>query len=142
MVTPNHYGMRTAVKERLGSGLRLVDPVVLSMSPELRTELDFSQGEWRDSQLWYFFANGRFYTQIDNYASTTSFDPVVPSVAAVWGRYQIVGEQRVVLEEDSGESSELLLLNGHRTLSQDGFCYDEVTWATEQLQQQTDDLGN
>lgn len=122
------------VKE-IGGGLRMVDPVSLAVSPAIAAQLDISQGEWRDSQLWFFYGNGRAFSKSENYFTATGFDPVTPSIQAIWGRYRLLGEDRVEILSDEGEPVNMQLYDGRRTLSHDGFCYDEVTWATEQLEE-------
>lgn len=104
-------------------------------TPKMNT-LNYSKGTYRDSSQWYFLPNGRFYAQTDIYGLASSTEPLTPQTTAFWGNYAIEGK-RLILEEDVGALSEYYLLDGRRVLSTGGFCYNEVQWATEELERQT-----
>ncbi len=104
--------------------------------------INFSRGTYRDTAQWHFFPNGRLYSKTEIYATATSLDPLIPNTTDFWARYKIEGDT-LLIEEDQGGISTFYLLDGRRVMSSgQGVCYQEVEWATESLEQQTEELGN
>lgn len=108
--------------------------VVLN-TPKMAT-LDYTRGEYRDTALWLFRPNGRVLVRYESYWNALDIGtvPITPTVTASWGRYRIEGDG-VRVETDEGEQLELELIMGRRKLRQGGLCFDEIEWATEQLQE-------
>ena len=105
--------------------------------------LDYNRGTYRDTAQWFFLPNGRFYTVTELYGAATSTDPLTPMTESAWGSYTVDGD-RLILTEDAGNVIENLFLDGRRAFAPlaGGVCFKEVTWATEQLEQQTEELDN
>ncbi len=103
--------------------------------------INFSRGTYRDTAQWHFFPNGRLYSKTEIYGTATSLDPLTPNTIDFWARYKIE-DDILLIEEDQGEVSTFYLLDGRRVMSSgQDICYQEVEWATESLEQQTEELN-
>lgn len=110
-------------------------------TPKMAT-LDYSKGTYRDTAQRFFLPNGRFYSVTELYGTASPTQPPTPQTTVFWGKYRIENDTLVV-EEDAGTVTEYLLLGGRRALTpaEGGTCYKEVTWATEELERQAQELG-
>ena len=131
------FSAYTYVMDFLGQ-LQTVNASDIAFNTAKMATLNYSRGEYRDSGLWLFAPNGRVFLKFESYwnALDISTDPITPSVVSAWGRYRIENDT-IFVETDVGEQLTLELIAGRRQLSQDGLCFDEVAWATEQLEGET-----